>query len=140
MKIWFFGKVYDLDQMPEVDIEKDIEARLKDYTDTGIGVCLTVNKDGYTVMLHRSVNVELKDGCILEADAFLISGEGYSKNMPEYRNVGDPGLWKLFTHYFDLPEFEKGCMREIKQQTGQEVKSVEVKEWVNMLVLDVMFE
>ena len=31
-------------------------------------------------------------------------------------------------------------MRSIKQFTGQKVKSVKVKEWVNMLVLDVKFD
>lgn len=138
MKIWFFGKVYD-DKEAIADIEKDIENRLKEYTDTGIGVCLTVDNDGYSVMLHRTLNVEPKDGCILEADAFLISGEGYSKNMPEYRNIGDSKLWRLFTHYFDMAEFEKDCMRDIEQQTGQKVESIKVKEWVNMLVLEVMF-
>lgn len=138
MKVWFFGKVYD-DGISAADIEKDIEARLREYTDTGIGVCLTVKDDGYSVMLHRTLNVEPKDGCILEADAFLIKGEGYSKNMPEYRNIGDPGLWRLFTHYFDMAEFEKDCMRDIEQQTRQKVESTKVKEWVNMLVLEVVF-
>jgi len=138
MKIWFFGKVYN-DSISAVDFEKDIEARLKEYTDTGIGVCLTVEDDGYTVMLHRTLNVETKKGCILEADTFLISGEGYSRDMPEYRDIGDPGMWRLFTHYFDLPEFEKACKRTIEQQTGQKVESIKVKEWVNMLVLDVKY-
>lgn len=70
-------------------------ARRKEYTDTGIGVCLTVEDDGYTVMLHRTLNVETKKGCILEADTFQISGEGYSRDMPEYRDIGDPGLWNI---------------------------------------------
>jgi hypothetical protein len=138
MKIWFFGKVYD-DGISAADIEKDIEARLREYTDTGIGVCLTVEDDGYSVMLHRTLNVEPKDGCILEADTFLISGEGYSRDMPEYRDIGDPGMWRLFTHYFDLPEFEKACKRTIEQQTGQRVESVTVTEYINLLSLEVKF-
>ncbi len=137
--IWLFGKVYD-DSMPVADIEKDIETRLKEYTNVEIGVCLTVNDDGYEVALHRSLNVDPKESCILEVDTFLISGIGYSRDMPEYRNIGDPEHQSLFTHYFNLAEFEKACMRNIKQLTGQRVKSVKVKEWVNMLVLDVKFD
>lgn len=139
MMIWLFGKVYD-DSMPVADIEKDIETRLKEYTNVEIGVCLTVNDDGYEVALHRSLNVDPKESCILEVDTFLISGIGYSRDMPEYRNIGDPEHQSLFTHYFNLAEFEKACMRNIKQLTGQRVKSVKVKEWVNMLVLDVKFD
>ena len=77
MMIWFFGKVYD-DSMSVADIEKDIEARLRDYTNVEIGVCLKVRDDGYEVALHRSLNVDPKDGCIMEVDTFLISGVGYS--------------------------------------------------------------
>ena len=98
MMIWFFGKVYD-DGISVADIEKDIEARLKEYTNVEIG--------GYEVALHRSLNVDPKEGCILEVDTFLISGVGYSRDMPEYRNIGDPEHQSLFTHYFNLAEFEK---------------------------------
>jgi hypothetical protein len=101
---------------------------------------LTVRDDGYEVALHRSLNVDPKESCILEVDTFLISGVGYSRDMPEYRNIGDPEYQSLFTHYFNLAEFEKACMRNIKQLTGQRVKSVKVKGWVNMLVLDVKFD
>lgn len=139
MMIWFFGKVYH-DNMSVADIEKDIEARLKEYTNVEIGVCLTVRDDGYEVALHRSLNVDPKESCILEVDTFLISGVGYSRDMPEYRNIGDPEHQSLFTHYFNLAEFEKACMRSIKQQTGHKVKSEKVKEWVNLLVLDVKFD
>ena len=139
MMIWFFGKVYD-DGISVADIEKDIEARLKEYTNVEIGVCLTVDSNGYEVALHRSLNVEPKGGCILEVDTFLISGVGYSRDMPEYRNIGDPEHQSLFTHYFNLPEFEKACMRSIKQQTGQRVKNVKVKEWTTMLLLEVKFD
>lgn len=138
MKVWFFGKVYN-DSISAADIEKDIDARLKEYTDTGIGVCLKVTDNGYEVILHRTLNVEPKDGCILEADTFLISGEGYSRDMPEYRDIGDPGMWRLFTHYFDLPEFEKACKRTIEQQTGQRVESVTVTEYINLLSLEVKY-
>lgn len=139
MMIWFFGKVYD-DSMPVADIEIDIEARLKEYTNVEIGVCLTVRDDGYEVALHRSLNVDPKEGCILEVDTFLISGVGYSRDMLEYRNIGDPEHQSLFTHYFNLAEFEKACMRSIKQQTGQRVKNVKVKEWTTMLLLEVKFD
>lgn len=139
MMIWFFGKVYH-DNMSTANIEKDIEARLKEYTNVEIGVCLTVRDDGYEVALHRSLNVEPKGGCILEVDTFLISGVGYSRDLPEYRNIGDPEHQSLFTHYFNLKEFEKACMRSIKQQTGQRVKSVKVKEWTTMLLLEVKFD
>ena len=139
MMIWFFGKVYD-DSMPVADIEIDIEARLKEYTNVEIGVCLTVRDDGYEVALHRSLNVDPKEGCILEVDTFLISGVGYSRDMPEYRNIGDPGHQSLFTHYFNLAEFEKACMRSIKQFTGQKVKSVKVKEWTTMLLLEMKYD
>ena len=139
MMIWFFGKVYD-DSMPVADIEIDIEARLKEYTNVEIGVCLTVRDDGYEVALHRSLNVDPKEGCILEVDTFLISGVGYSRDMPEYRNIGDPEHQSLFIHYFNLAEFEKACMRSIKQQTGQRVKNVKVKEWTTMLLLEVKFD
>lgn len=137
--IWFFGKVYD-DSMSVADIEEDIEARLKEYTNVEIGVCLTVRDDGYEVALHRSLNVDPKDGYILEVDTFLISGVGYSRDMPEYRNIGDPEHQSLFTHYFNLAEFEKACMRSIKQFTGQKVKSVKVKEWTTMLLLEVKYD
>lgn len=137
--IWFFGKVYH-DNMSTANIEKDIEARLKEYTNVEIGVCLTVSDNGYEVALHRSLNVEPKGGFILEVDTFLISRVGYSRDMPEYRNIGDPEHQSLFTNYFNLAEFEKACMRSIKQFTGQKVKSVKVKEWVNLLVLDVKFD
>ena len=53
MMIWFFGKVYD-DGISVADIEKDIEARLKEYTNVEIGVCLTVRDDGYEVALTTS--------------------------------------------------------------------------------------
>ena len=139
MMIWFFGKVYD-DSMSVADIEEDIEARLKEYTNVEIGVCLTVRDDGYEVALHRSLNVDPKDGYILEVDTFLISGVGYSRDMPEYRNIGDPEHQSLFTHYFNLAEFEKACMRSIKQFTGQKVKSVKVKEWTTMLLLEVKYD
>ena len=139
MMIWFFGKVYD-DSMSVADIEKDIEARLKEYTNVEIGVCLAVRDDGYEVALHRSLNVDPKEGCILEVDTFLISGVGYSRDMPEYRNIGDPEHQSLFTHYFNLTEFEKACMRSIKQFTGQKVKSVKVKEWTTMLLLEVKYD
>ena len=139
MMIWFFGKVYD-DSKSIADIVKDIEARLKEYTNVEIGVCLTVNDDGYEVASHRSLNVDPKDGCILEVDTFLISGIGYSRDMPEYRNIGDPEHQSLFTHYFNLAEFEKACIRSIKQQTGQRVKNVKVKEWTTMLLLEVKFD
>lgn len=137
--IWFFGKVYH-DNMSTANIEKDIEARLKEYTNVEIGVCLTVSDNGYEVALHRSLNVEPKGGCILEVDTFLISGVGYSRDMPEYRNIGDPEHQSLFTHYFNLAEFEKACMRSIKQFTGQKVKSVKVKEWTTMLLLEVKYD
>ncbi len=139
MMIWFFGKVYH-DNMSTANIEKDIEARLKEYTNVEIGVCLTVSDNGYEVALHRSLNVEPKGGCILEVDTFLISGVGYSRDMPEYRNIGDPEHQSLFTHYFNLAEFEKACMRSIKQFTGQKVKSVMVKEWTTMLLLEVKYD
>lgn len=139
MMIWFFGKVYH-DNMSTANIEKDIEARLKEYTNVEIGVCLTVSDNGYEVALHRSLNVEPKGGCILEVDTFLISGVGYSRDMPEYRNIGNPEHQSLFTHYFNLAEFEKACMRSIKQLTGQRVKSVKVKEWTTMLLLEVKFD
>ena len=137
--IWFFGKVYH-DNMSTANIEKDIEARLKEYTNVEIGVCLTVRDDGYEVALHRSLNVDPKESCILEVDTFLISGVGYSRDMPEYRNIGDPEHQSLFTHYFNLAEFEKACMRSIKQFTGQKVKSVRVKEWTTMLLLEVKYD
>lgn len=139
MMIWFFGKVYH-DNMSTANIEKDIEARLKEYTNVEIGVCLTVRDDGYEVALHRSLNVDPKESCILEVDTFLISGVGYSRDMPEYRNIGDPEHQSLFTHYFNLAEFEKACMRSIKQFTGQKVKSVKVKEWTTMLLLEVKYD
>ena len=139
MKIWYFGKVYDLDQMTDVDIEEDIEARIEEFTDTGIGVCLTVEDDGYSVMLHRTLNVEVKDGLILEPDTFIISGEGYSGFMPEYQSIGNFAHFPGFVHYLDLPEFEKACKRNVEYYTGQKVKKATVTEWINMLVLDVKF-
>lgn len=138
MKVWFFGKVYN-DSISAADIEKDIDARLKEYTDTGIGVCLKVTDNGYEVILHRTLNVEPKDGCILEADSFLISGEGYSGFMPEYQSIGNFAHFPGFVHYLDLPEFEKACKRNVEYYTGQKVKKATVTEWINMLVLDVKF-
>ena len=87
MMIWFFGKVYD-DSMLVTDIENDIEARLKEYTNVEIGVCLTVRDDGYEVALHRSLNVDPKEGCILEVDTCLISGVGYSRESKECKGEG----------------------------------------------------
>jgi len=139
MKIWFFGKAYDLDQMTVENVEKDIEERLKDYSNVEIGVSVEVKPDGYDVMLHRGLNVEPKDGCILEADSFLISGEGYSGFMPEYQSVGSFAHWPLFTHYFDLPEFEKACKRNIQHYTGSKVKNVKITEYTNLLILHAMF-
>ena len=57
MKIWYFGKVYDLDQMTDVDIEKDIEARIEEFTGKVIGVSVKPTDDGYEVIVHRSLNV-----------------------------------------------------------------------------------
>lgn len=139
MKIWFFGKVYDLDQMPEVDIEKDIDARLKEFTGQELGVSVNVVDDGYEVIVHRSINVEVKDGSILEPDSFLISGEGYSGFMPEYQSIGNFAHFPGFLHYFDMPEFEKACKRNVEYYTGQKVKKAMVTEWTNMLVLNVKF-
>lgn len=139
MKIWFMGKTYDLEKMPVVEIEKDIETRLADYTGKKLGACLKFDDGGYEVMVHRSLNVETKDGCILEADTFLISGEGYSGFMPEYQSIGNFAHWPLFTHYFDLPEFERACKRNIEHYTGQKIKSVKVTEYTNLLVLNAKF-
>ncbi len=139
MKIWFFGKAYDLNQMTVEDVEKDIEERLKDYSNVEIGVSVEVKPDGYDVMLHRGLNVEPKNGCILEADSFLISGEGYSGFMPEYQSVGSFAHWPLFTHYFDLPEFEKACKRNIQHYTGNKVKNVKITEYTNLLILHARF-
>lgn len=139
MKIWYLGKVYDLDQMTDVDIEKDIEARIEEFTGKVIGVSVKPTDDGYEVIIHRSLNVEVKDGLILEPDTFIISGEGYSGFMPEYQSIGCFAHFPSFVHYLDLPEFEKACKRNVEYYTGQKVKKATVTEWINMLVLDVKF-
>ena len=139
MKIWYFGKVYDLDQMKDVDIEKDIEARIEEFTGKVIGVSVKPTDDGYEVIIHRSLNVEVKDGLILEPDTFIISGEGYSGFMPEYQSIGNFAHFPGFVHYLDLHEFEKACKRNVEYYTGQKVKKATVTEWINMLVLDVKF-
>lgn len=107
--------------MPEVDVEKDIEARLKEFTGLELGVSVKVVDDGYEVIVHRSINVEVKDGSILEPDSFLISGEGYSGFMPEYQRIGNFAHFPGILYYFDLPEFEKDCKRNVEYYTGQKV-------------------
>ena len=133
MNIWFFGKTYDLDQMPVEEVENDIEERLKDYTKVDIGVSIMARADGYDICLHRSLNVELHNGCILEADTFLISGEGYCGFMPEYMSIGSFSHFQCFTHFFDLPEFENTCKRNLEYYTGHKVRYVKISEFTNQL-------
>ena len=68
MRIFVFGKVYDLDNQPIVDIEKDIETRVTDFTTVDIGVRIYQDAGEIEVIFYRGINFNTDDDVLLEQD------------------------------------------------------------------------
>lgn len=83
-KLFFFGKVYP-QNTPIIEIKRDIEARLFDYTKVEVIVEMNeLSKKELEIILHRGLKETMRSESILDQDTWLISGEGYNGFVPEY--------------------------------------------------------
>ena len=136
MRIWIFGKVYDMENNPIADIEKDIEKRLKDFTKVDIGVKLDVSKGNMIeVVFHRGLNEIVHIDTILEQDSWLISGEGYKNFVPAY-GIGSFSHFPNILNYIDRKQFCVDYKKNALYYGADKVKSVRIYELPNKLILD----
>lgn len=141
-KLYFMGKVYDMTSTPIADIEKDIEARVQDYTKVFIPVKIKeVSDNEVEVMLYRGVNEEMKSDWILDQDKWLITGEGYNKFMPQYGGGGFYHAGLNAVYYSDKDDFIANYKRNAVYYGGKRsrVKDVIVDEQQNYLKLNVKY-
>ena len=138
MRIWVFGKVYNMDSMPIADIEKDMEKRLNDYIPYNIGVKITLLYDNeIEIVYHRGLNVEVSNDEIIEQDSWLISGEGYKGFVPAYSTTSGFGHIISAYYYIDKTDFYDAYMKNAAYYGADKVKHVEIDEYPNMLVLKI---
>ena len=134
MKIWFIGKVYDLDATLKSDIEADIKARLHDYTGCEMGVDIDDTIAGQVdITIFRSVNKPIEQGYILMEDKWLMTGEGYNGMTLPYG--GYIPIVDGLEYKFDAKDF----LDEYKQNAhffgASKIKSARVEEYSNRLTL-----
>jgi len=141
-KLFFMGKVYDMASTPIADIEKDIEARVQDYTKVFIPVKIkNVSDNEVEVMLYRGVNEEMQTGWILDQDKWLITGEGYNKFMPQYGGGGFYYAGLNANYYSDMNDFIADYKRNAVYYGGKRsrVKNAVIDEQQNFLKLNVKY-
>ena len=139
MRIFVFGKVYDLDNQPIVDIEKDIETRVLDFTKVDIAVKININSPkSYEIVFHRGINVSPGNGnTILEQDTWLISGEGYNGFTPVYRMACNH--FPNMLYYIDLQAFCHNYKNNAEHYGADKVKKVRVEELPLSLTLELYY-
>lgn len=134
MKIWIFGKVYDLDATQKSDIEADIKARLHDYTGCDMGVEIDDTIAGQVnITIFRTVNKPIEQGYILMEEEWLLTGEGYNgMTLPYGNNIPYfPG----FEYKFDAKDFIGDYKKNAHHFGASKIKSVRVEEYSNRLTL-----
>lgn len=141
-KLYFMGKVYDMASTPIADIEKDIEAKVQDYTKVNIPVSINVVSDKEVeVTLHRGFNEQMKQGWIIDQDKWLISGEGYQDFMPQYGGGGMYYAGLNAVYYEDMDDFIADYKRNAIYYGGKRsrVKDASIDEQQNYLKLTVIY-
>lgn len=135
MRIFIFGKVYDLDNQPIVDIEKDIAKRVTDFTTVDIGVRIYQDAGEIEVIFYRGINFNTDDDVLLEQDTWIISGEGYKSFVPAYSTSACFSHPMDACYYIDKYDFCNIYKRNAIFYGADRIKDVDVQEHPNMLIL-----
>ncbi len=129
-KIFIMGKVYDTGTLTTLEIEKDVEGRLLDFTGIKIGTHIDIDdqSNSIDIRMTRYINNSLVSvGKILEQDTWLITGEGYqgfspvnsAKTFPHFSNIDN---------YFDIDDVCKDYKKNALYYGASKVKDVSIQE------------
>ncbi len=136
-KIFIMGKVYDTGTLTTLEIEKDIEDRLFDFTGIKIGTHIDIDDQSKSIDIKMSRHIDeslVSVGKILEQDNWLITGEGYqgfspvnsAKTFPHFPNIDN---------YFDIDDVCKDYKKDALYYGASRVKDVSIKETSSELSL-----
>ena len=138
-KLFFFGKVYSKNT-PVIEIKRDIEARLFDYTKVKLNVELNeLSEKELEIIMHRGLKEPMRPESILDQDTWLISGEGYNGFVPEYAlpprgHIIPNAIYSVATDDF-IDCYKKNAVH----YGGSRVKNVVIDEQQNYLRMVVKY-
>ena len=138
-KFFFFGKVYP-QNTPIIEIKRDIEARLFDYTKVEVIVEINeLSKKELEIILHRGLKETMRSESILDQDTWLISGEGYNGFVPEYALPPRGHVIPNAIYSVNTDDFIDCYKKNAVHYGGSRVKAVLIDEQQNYLRMVVKY-
>lgn len=135
--LYLMGKVYDM-TTPIADVERDINARLLDYTKLELTVHISErSKNELEITLFRHMDNVAEQGWIDERDTWLITGEGYNGFVPEYSLPHVGHIIPNGNYYEYVKDFIKFYKRNAVFYGGSRVKDVAIEsnsDYLRMIV------
>lgn len=126
MKIFITSKIYDTDVKPITDIEKEVQNDLDNYVGANMVIFkLNIKRKTATITFYRCVDYSSLHAdpvdMIIDADAYMITGEGYEgfrMQCPFYK------IPYGYSYSMEQSEFLKA--NHIRQITGCKSKSQQI--------------
>ena len=137
--IWLMGKVYDPSETAVDEVEKDVEARIFDYTKSKMRVKIGLSDDYTVTSINRRIDAKVSKGMMLEQETWLLTGEGYNGFMPIYSAYGCFAHFPGINYFIEAYEFAKAYKENFEYYTGQKIKKVYANSGVESLTLRIKY-